>query len=179
MPCNITSGYNLACKDAVAGIKAVYFINYSSGSFTLNSDDEVTAFPTGLTAYKWEVKGAPNGLTTAINSSRENGTTFFESTLTMQVTGLDAATQKAIKLASYGRPQIVVHTNQGDAILLGRIHGCDAASGNISTGAALGDLRGYNVSFVAQEQLPPNFLDAATEANPFAGVTNPPTVVTA
>ena len=131
-----------------------------------------------MTAYKFDVKGAPNGLSTAINTSRENGTTFFESTLTLQLQGLDATTQKQVKLLAYGRPQVIVHTNQGDAFLLGRIHGCDAASGTISTGAALGDLRGFNLTLVAQEPLPPNFLSGATEADPFAGTTNDPTVVT-
>jgi hypothetical protein len=36
----------------------------------------------------------------------------------------------------------------------------------------MGDLSGYTLTLEAQEQLPANFIDGATVANPFVGLTN-------
>jgi hypothetical protein len=49
--------------------------------------------------------------------------------------------------------------------------------GTITTGTAYGDLSGYTMEFTGQEQLPANFLSGSTLANPFAGVSNAPSVV--
>jgi hypothetical protein len=176
MPCNISFGRAEACKDSISGIKAVYFINYTSASFSLDTDDVVTGFPVGLTAYKYEVKGQ-NGFTTTVNTSRDNGTTFFSQEVTLTLKHLDPVMQKEFKLLAYGKPQIVVHTRQGDAFLVGKDEGADMTAGTIATGIAYGDLSGYTLTFTAMEALPPLFLDGATLDDPFDGITNPPTVV--
>ena len=176
MPCNISFGRAEACKDSISGIKSVYFINYTSASFTLDTDDVVTSFPAGLTAYKYEVKGQ-NGFTTTVNTSRDNGTTFFSQEVTLTLKHLDPVMQKEFKLLAYGKPQVVVHTRQGDAFLVGKDEGADMTAGTIATGIAYGDLSGYTLTFTAMEKLPPLFLDGATLDNPFAGISNAPTVV--
>jgi hypothetical protein len=176
MPCNITLGRNEPCKDSIAGLLAVYFINYSTGSYTLNANDEVTAFPSGSTAYKYELKGA-NGYTETVNTSRDNGTTFFNQELSITLKKLEATMTKEFKLLAYGRPQIVVQTRNGDALLVGKDQGADMTAGTIVTGQAYGDLYGYTAVFTGQEKLPANFLSGSTATNPFAGVLNAPTVV--
>ena len=40
----------------------------------------------------------------------------------------------------------------------------------------MGDLSGYTLTFSAMEQVPANFLEGATEADPFAGLTGTVTV---
>jgi hypothetical protein len=177
MACNITLGYNEPCKDSIAGLQAVYFINYATSSYTLNATDVVTAFPSGSTAYKYELKGT-NGYTETVNTSRDNGTTFFSQELSLQLKKLTAEATKEFKLLAYGRPQIVVHTRQGDALLVGRLYGADMTGGTITAGTAYGDLYGYTATFTGQEPLPANFLSGSTESNPFAGISNKPTVVT-
>ena len=49
--------------------------------------------------------------------------------------------------------------------------------GTITIGAAYGDLSGYTAVFTGQEAMPANFITGSTQANPFAGVGQPPTVV--
>jgi hypothetical protein len=176
MACNISLGYNEPCKDSIAGLQAVYFINYNTGSFTLNATDVVTAFPTGTIAYKYELKGT-NGYTETVNTSRDNGTTFFSQELSLQLKKLTAEATKEFKLLAYGRPKIVVWTRNGDALLVGRLEGADMTGGTISAGVAYGDLYGYTAVFTAQEQLPANFISGSTATNPFGVVGNPPTVV--
>jgi len=176
MACDISLGRNEPCKDSIAGLQAVYFINYNTGSFTVNANDVITAFPSGTTAYKYELKGT-NGYTETVNTSRDNGTTFFSQELSLQLKKLEATMTKEFKLLAYGRPKIVVWTRQGDALLVGKEYGADMTGGTITTGTAYGDLYGYTAVFTGQEPLPANFLSGSTSSNPFAGVSNPPTVV--
>jgi len=176
MACNISLGRNEPCKDSIAGLSGIYFINYSSGSYTLNATDQVTAFPSGTVAYYYELKGA-NGYTETVNTSRDNGTTFFSQALAIQLKKLDAATTKEFKLLAYGRPQIVVTTRQGDSLLVGRLYGADVTAGVNETGVAYGDHYGYKYTFTGMEPLPANFLSGSTSTNPFAGVGNAPSVV--
>ena len=175
MACNISLGYNEPCKDSIAGLTAVYFMNYNTGSFTLNATDVVTSFPTGSTVYKYELKGT-NGYTETVNTSRDNGTTFFSQVLSLQLKKLEATATKELKLLAYGRPKIVVCDRNGNAFLVGKNEGADMTGGTITTGTAYGDLSGYTLQFTGNEVLPANFLSGSTLANPFAGVSNPPTV---
>ena len=45
--------------------------------------------------------------------------------------------------------------------MMGRVNGADVTAGTVSTGNALGDFNGYNLTFTAQETSPPDFLDSA------------------
>ena len=176
MACNISLGYNEPCKDSVAGLTAVYFMNFNTGSFTLDATDVVTSFPSGSTVFKYELKGT-NGYTETVNTSRDNGTTFFSQELSLQLKKLTAEATKELKLLAYSRPKIVVADRNGNAFLVGKNEGADMTAGTITTGTAYGDLSGYTMVFTGQEQLPANFISGSTLANPFAGVANAPTVV--
>ena len=178
MACDISTGRIEQCKDSIAGIQAVYFINYNTGSFSTNADDVITAFPSGSVAYKYELKGANNYVET-VNSSRDNGTTFFSQALSIQLKKLDSTMTKEFKLLAYGRPKIVIHTRNGEAFLAGLLEGCDMTAGTIASGQAYGDLVGYTATFTGNEKLPANFVSGSSATNPFAKVGNAPTVVTA
>jgi hypothetical protein len=176
MACNISLGRNEPCKDSIGGLQGVYFINFNTGSFTLNATDEVTAFPSGSTAYFYQLKGV-NSYTETVNSSRDNGTTFFNQELSLQLKKLSAEQTKEFKLLAYGRPKIVAWTRNGEALLIGRLEGADMTGGTTQTGQAYGDLFGYTAVFTGQEPLPANFLSGSTVSNAFAGVGQPPTIV--
>lgn len=182
MACNITSGRALQCKESIAGINAIYVIPYTSASFTANSDNEITAFPSGsgaaaLTAYKFEVKNGGTSFTETVTSDRNNGTTFFAQSLAVTLPSISAAMHKQLKLLAVSRNQIVISLKNGEALLLGKDFGVDVNGGTVVSGANPGDLQGYTLSFMAEEKDPANLLDAATLADPFAGITNKPTVV--
>ena len=105
-----------------------------------------------------------NSFETTINSSRENGTTFFEQTLSIQLKRQDIATHKNVKLLAFGRPRIVVRSMTDQFFLMGLDQGSDVTGGTVSSGSALGDFNGYSLTFAAMEVSPANFLDCSTEA---------------
>jgi hypothetical protein len=176
MPCNLSAGRNEVCKDSIGGLAGVYFLNFTTGSFTKNGTGEVTAFPSGSTVYYYQLKGN-SAYTETVNTSRENGTTFFSQELTLNLKKLTNEMTTQLKLMAYGRPQIVVHTMNGEALLVGENEGADLTAGTIQTGGAMGDLYGYSATFTGQEQLPASFISGSTIANPFAAMLTNPTVV--
>jgi hypothetical protein len=176
MACNLTQGRQEVCKESVGGLKGVYFINYTTASFAKNATGDVTALPSGSTVYYYELKGTSNYVET-VNSSRDNGTTFFSQALTLNLKKLTNEMTTQLKLMAYGRPQIVVWTNAGDALLVGEKLGADLTAGTIQTGGSLGDLYGYSATFTGQEQLPAAFLSGSTTGSAFANLTAQPTIV--
>jgi len=171
MSCDITNGRVEECKDSVSGLKAIYFANFDDLSTdaivydATNSDTIDTWVPAAqLSLFKYELKSNENSFTTAIQTSRDNGTTFFEQTLQISLKKQDQAMHKNIKLLAYGRPRIIIRTMTDQFFLMGLAQGCDTTAGEISSGAAMGDFNGYKLTFVASEVLPANFIDVSTEA---------------
>ena len=177
MACDITAGRIEQCKDSVSGLKSIFIINYeklNADSAVYNTtdagkEDELKTWvpvdtTTPLHLYKFELKSTANSFTTAINSSRDNGTTFFTQTLVAALKRQDVVTTKNVKLLAYGRPRIVVRTMTDQFFLMGLDQGADVSAGEISSGAALGDFNGYSLTFTAEEELPANFMDCTTEA---------------
>lgn len=170
--CDISAGRGEVCKESVGGLQGVYFINFDSGSAWTSSGGEITAGFDGETAYFYELKGT-SAYTETVNSSRENGTTFYSQELTLNLKKLTNEMTTQLKLMAAGRPRIVVHTNAGDALLVGELRGADVTAGSIQTGGSLGDLYGYSVTFTAEEPNPASFISGSTVSDPFAAVTAP------
>ncbi len=169
MSCDIANGRLEQCKDSVSGLDAIFFINYgdynaeTDVTYNVTNTDQIDDINGVSNLYKYELKGA-NSFEQAINSSRENGTTFVEQTLTIQLKKQDAATHKTVKLLAYGRPHIVVKTRSNQYFLMGLERGADLTAGTISSGVQMGDMNGYGLTFTAQENIPANFLNCSTDA---------------
>lgn len=169
MACDIANGRLEVCKDAVGGIDAIYFINYGDYSYPtdityVTGTDTIDAVANVTSLYKYELKGT-NSFDQVITSSRENGTSFVEQTLSVILKKQDAATHKAVKLLSYGRPNIVVKNRNNQFFLAGLEHGMELTTANVANGTAMGDLNGYTLTFVGTEKLLANLLDCSSEAD--------------
>ena len=174
MACSLTTGRKVPCKSAVGGIKTVYFADYGTlGAETIVAG-EITALAGTPVWYQFDVKGNST-LETAINSSRENGTTFYESTLTLNLTYQDKATQEELKLIAHARPHIAIEDYNGNFFLAGLEHGAEVTGGSIATGGAMGDLSGYSLTLVAQETAPPYFVTSSVITADASGTQIDPT----
>ena len=186
MACDLTLGRKEPCKDVVGGIKNIYFVNYGdlgavqvAASGTTNEDEIINITNSNtVVAYKYELKGN-SSLEQTVNSSRENGTTFYEQTLNLTLKKLTKEDNKQLKLMAYGRPHVVVEDYNGNCMMMGLVNGADVSGGTVVTGAAMGDLSGYTLTLTAMETTPANFMvvDSAEALFPFsefAGLTGTP-----
>ena len=196
MSCLIANGRIEQCKDSISGIQALYLVNFGSydpDPSTLGGDvvyDTAVGFEdqiTGITlnpiapavasfVYKYELKGQ-NGFNTTVNTSRDNGTTFFTQTITAELKRQDPVFHKQFKILAYGRPHVIVRTNGNQFFLAGLYRGCDATAGSIESGISYGDFNGYKLTFEAMEEKPANFLDCASESD-LLTLLGSPTLVT-
>ena len=177
MACDLTRGRKEPCKDVVGGLRAVYFTDFGGFGTVTQTDDEITDMDGTFTAYKYELKGN-SSFEQAVTSSRENGTTFFDQTLNITFKKLSKEDNKEIKLLAYGRPHVTVEDYNGNVFVMGLEHGAEVTGGSIATGAAMGDLSGYTLTFNAQELKPANFVASPTAADPYDGMTNATVTVT-
>ena len=172
MACDLTRGRKVPCKDVVGGLVRAWFVDHGDfGAITLTSD-EVTDIEGAFTAYQYDLHGT-NSMESAITSSRENGTTFFETTVTLTLPKLSKEDNAELKLLAYGRPHICLEDRNGNFFLVGKEHGCEVTGGSIASGTAFGDISGYSLTLTSSEVLPPNFISGGTSANPFAGLSSP------
>ena len=162
MPCDISLGRAVQCKDSLGGLRAVYFINWGDAttvtySATAGQEDVITALGGTPVGYKYELKGTSTFEQT-LTSSRDNGTTFVDQKLTLDIKKLTIADHKQLKLLAYGRPQVIVEDNNGSFFMAGLTKGMDLVTATISTGAAMGDSSSYKMEFQGMEKLPANFV---------------------
>ncbi len=177
MACDLTQGRKLPCKDVIGGIVRAWFVDFGDLGTVTKTDDEITDLSGTFTCFQYDLKGT-NSLETAITSSRENGTTFFEETLTLTLPKLSKEDNKELKLMAYGRPHIAVEDRNGNFMLCGLEHGMDVSGGTIATGTAFGDMSGYTLTLAGQELGPANFISGGTSADPFAGMSSATVTVT-
>jgi hypothetical protein len=182
MACEITRGRVLPCKDGIAGIVAVFFIdnpNDAPVQITYGSN-KVTDIQVngggGITAYKYAIDNDTSIFVEAPTANRQNGSFFCLQTLTLQIQGLLEEDLPELENIAKGRPAVVVQYRNGFARLMGATRGVDYTGDNTS-GGALGDFIGLNMVLTANEEKFAPLLTGATKANPFAGLITAPTVI--
>jgi len=157
MACLLTSGRALPCKSSVGGLKAVYFADYGTLGTTTIASGEITAISGTPDFFKFDIKGN-SSLETTINSSRENGTTFYTQTLNLTLPVLDKATQEQIKLLATARPHVAIEDYNGNFFLVGLEHGAEVNGGSIVSGSGMSELSGFTLTLEGQETDPAFFV---------------------
>jgi len=160
LACTLTTGRKLPCKTGFGGVKKIYFADFGTlGAVTVDADGTISAFAGSPAFFEFDVKGN-SSLESTVNSSRENGTTFFAQTINLTLPFLDNATQQELQLIIVARPHVVVEDYLGNQFLCGLENGCEVTGGTIVTGAAAGDLYGFTLTLEGQEEKAPAFVDS-------------------
>ena len=162
MACDISMGRDEVCKDGLGGLRKIYIVNYDSSYFENKTvaSDEITAIstlPASANAYEFELRSDNNTLEETNEQSRDNGTSFWTQTLTVNLKKQSKESQAQLKLLSYGRPHVIVEDSNGLYRLLGFQNGMEV-SVNTMTGGALGDMSGYSLTFEGKELNPAYFV---------------------
>lgn len=158
MPCALTQGYTLDCKDSLGGIKAVWMIESGNVTAVTEASGIVSAITksSGKVFRKYELVKATGSLTETITASVENGTVFYAQELSIVLNKLQANTRNEILLLSQNTLLVVVQDANDKYWLLGRTQGCDVTGGTAATGTAQGDRNGYTLTITgAEKQLAP------------------------
>jgi len=185
MSCDVTlKGRTEPCKDSIGGLKNIYIANFVSGLYAdlltagnIDANDQITDLETPLELFKFELRADGNTFEESSESSRDNGTTFFTQSGTITLKKQDAETQRMFKLLSFGRPHILIEDYNNNFKLAGAENGVELLLGS-TTGGAMGDFSGFNISFEGKEREPAYFVapaavGAGLDFNVSATVINP------
>lgn len=154
MPCALTRGYTLDCRDSLGGITEVYFIESGNVTSVSEASGVVTTVlkATGKLFRKYELVPGTSALTENINANVQNGTVFYSQELSIILNKLQTNTRNEILLLAQNNLMVVVGDNNGKYWLLGRTRAMQLTGGNGATGTAQGDRSGYTLTFTAQEK---------------------------
>jgi hypothetical protein len=172
LSCDISRGRLEECKDSVGGISAVYFVNkgdLGAIAYDATDTDVIDSVAGTPSAYKFDVRGT-SSFTETPTVSRDNGTAFFEQAMELVLPKLTKKDHNTVKLLAYGSPHVIIEDNNGNFFLAGLEYGMDISGGSIATGAAMGDMSGYTLSFTGMEKVPANFLGDSLSAVGFTVV---------
>jgi hypothetical protein len=163
MSCILTTGFSHDCKDAVGGVKNIYLVEYEALSAYTVTGGEVTALTLngGKAFFKYELPKDTASFTNTITTSVGEGTTFNSTELNVKLRKLSTAKRNEVKLLSVARLIAIVETNDGPFFAMGLQRGMDMTAGTAATGATLGDMSGYDLTFTAAEKDPPAIVQSA------------------
>jgi hypothetical protein len=145
--CNLTDGYVLGCS-SIGGVEKVWIGEYVDDVVVAqDSCGIITGITTtGLTVYNFEQDIEHAGLVQTGNYSRENGTVFYESILSIKLIGLDCEVRN--RMVELGRAPLfaVIKSNAGDYYYCGLESSGRASAGDANLGTLLGDMNGLSQS---------------------------------
>lgn len=160
MACDISSGFQLGCRDNSGGIKSVYILSGSITSVT-ESSGEITDISGDGIFYQFDLTKNTGDFSETPNPSLENGTVFYTQTVNAAFHKLQTSVRNQVKvLAQNPDLKIVVETNNGQEdyvgkfFLVGRYRGATLSGGTGTTGTAFGDANQYALTFEGLEPFP-------------------------
>lgn len=168
--CSTFLGRLLECKTYVGGIRGIFVApkeTYGSATIDLQTlvwslamNNEST--PATLPVWYYELKGN-NSFDTTGTSSRANGTTFYESTVTATLTGANAEIMAELQEFGKGEFVMFVWDRNGHLWLLGEESGLgsEMTTSASSWGVELGDAVGTTLTIVTQSTHPPLYNSTA------------------
>ena len=159
MPCAITSGYTIDCRENIGGIQAIWLISNAnlydaSGNTRITeSSGTVTAMTkaTGTRFYKFEVPRGTAVASTNMTGSLENGTIFFTHELTFPINSRTATVRNIITTLAKNRLTFVTLEMDGVYRMYGAGYGLMMDSTTNSSGTAPGDRNGAELKFSSME----------------------------
>lgn len=160
MPCAITGGYTIDCREAVGGIEAIYLIENSAlydasgNSRVTEASGTVTAMTkaSGKRFYKIEVPRGTASSSNALTGSQENGTVFFTHQVVFPINSRNATVRNMISTLAKNRVTIVTKEMDGTYRMFGKEFGLFLDTTEAGSGTAAGDRNGYNLTFSSVER---------------------------
>lgn len=153
MSCLIENGWSLGCF-SVGGVEKLWLGTYTSAAaYTYDADMVITGATSAgdVFLYSQEIEAA--GLEQTGIYNRDNGSTAFESKLSMKFINFDKVLRKTVLALSKAPIFAVAKLNNGEYVALGTSVPGRASEGAINAGVKFDDMNGANltISFKSQD----------------------------
>jgi len=145
MACNMTSGYNdRTCTNGKGGIKSVLFFPVDNISSSTKTANEITALSVTGETFHYKLKSNLSSYTAPIQRSEENGTLWYDQSLSMVLNSDNKDLRSAIHLLAQNELGCMVEKADGTYVLLGEGEGLKVADANeYTSGVSKSDRNGH------------------------------------
>ena len=138
MACTIIEGRQIDCRDSVGGVAEIYvteFANVPQANITASSGS-ITALSclAGKKFFTYQMEKENASFEEKVVSSRENGTLYYEQTLTFNFKKLSAALRNDLHILAQNRLMFIVKDNNGLFRLMAQTNGADIGEASATTG---------------------------------------------
>jgi hypothetical protein len=160
MSCVLTNGYTLGCRDNIGGVQEVYIGEYNADalSYSFTASNVISAFGGATVSfYTFEQEIETGSYTENGVFSTENGTAFYEETLTITLHTL----RNQILLLGQGKWRIIIKDQRGVYHLMGKQNPVRVSASTPGVGKAYGDLNGAVITFLGKEPEPAHIVTTA------------------
>ena len=157
MSCVLTNGYTLGCRDNIGGVQTVYIGEYNGDDLTYSftASNVISAFGGATVSfYTFEQEIETGSYTENGVFSTENGTSFYEETLSITLHRLDATLRNQILLLGQGKWRVIIKDQRGVYHLMGKQNPVRVSASTPGVGKAYGDLNGAVITFLGKEPEP-------------------------
>jgi hypothetical protein len=181
MACDITSGFQLGCRDNTGGLKSIYIL---SGSITSISGSQglITSISGSGVWYEFQLFRQTSNYSEELVATPENGTIVYNQTCNAVFFKMQTSIRNQVRvLAQNPNLAIIIETQNGSEtgaarwFLMGQVNGSQLLSGTAQTGTAFSDLNGYNLVFSGNEPNPAS--EVSGSASTFTGSLSGMTIV--
>jgi len=163
MACILNTGYTIGCRDNTGGVQTLAIGPWELGTtYTYGGDGEITATSYATASfYEFEQYTEQASATGEVTANNENGTIFNTQTLTFIMEKMDAPTRAKFLILTQGRFRVLIKTQNGEWLLMGRLNGARLSAGTNGPGKAFGDLAGFTGTLTAVEPEPVHIIEEA------------------
>ena len=173
MPCDITSGFQLGCRDNTGGLKSIYILSGSITNIT-GSQGLITGITGSGVWYQFQLFRQTSNYSEELVATPENGTIVYNQTANAVFFKMQTSVRNQVRvLAQNPNLAIIIETQNGSEtgaarwFLMGQVNGSQLLSGTAQTGTAFSDLNGYNLVFSGNEPNPAS--EVSGSATTFTG----------
>jgi hypothetical protein len=179
MACDITSGFQLGCRDNTGGLKSIYILSGSISSIS-GSQGLITAISGSGVWYEFQLFRQTSNYSEELVATPENGTIVYNQTCNAVFFKMQTSVRNQVRvLAQNPNLSIIIETQNGSEtgaarwFLMGQVNGAQLLSGTAQTGTAFSDLNGYNLVFSGNEPNPASEVSgsATTFSSSLSGMT--------
>ncbi len=189
MACNITAARGIDCRDAIGGLKAIYFCSSYCSDILANATVTASSYTittagfanwdiqsgSAVTVFKYDLVTDLSSFKSGVEADKATGSVMWNQTLDVVLHKVVAADLYQLGLISKNRAQIFVQDSNDNVYLMGITDGCYLTGGDsIATGAGRSEMNGLTLSFTAKEQAPlyiiPASAGVSTAKYPFDGL---------
>lgn len=149
----MTSGYNdRTCTNGKGGIKSVLFFPLENKGTPTKTANEITAMTVTGETFHYKLKSNLSSYTAPIQRNEENGTLWYEQSLSMVLNSDNKDLRSSLHLLAQNELCAMVEKADGTYVLLGENEGLKVADANeYTSGVAKSDRNGHVIVLNGQE----------------------------